>query len=584
MAGKLLRTQRWNAAAVRSLGIIVLGLLSLCRPGAAQEPERTFDPPFELPEGVELQESIPYDTTPEGTLHLDLFLPTNRPESVPTVLFIPGFGGDRITEQFWRQAAHLAVRGYASAIIEYRRTQQSGWVRYPESLEDARTALSWLGEEAGMWGLDTAEVAVVGASQGGYLAALLALREAPSAPAGRDRLPRLRAVALFNPALDLTDPHMRAGAGSATFPEVTVGAPFTEDPALWRDASPIHHVRSAGPPFLFLHGTDDTSTPYWQSVRMAAALLDEGVRAEIFTAGGAGHGFFNHPPWYQRTLAQLEEYLDRMLSGGGELILRARSYDRVIAPAPSPDGGKVAMVREEEGNADIFLIDLTTGGRVRLTTSPDFDGGPAWSPDGELILFDSLRGGRRNIFVIRPDGRGLRPLLSDAPGDNGGGEFSPDGSMVAFASDRDGNRELYIADRDGGAVRRLTSNDAFDSAPAWSPRDGLIAFVSDRDGSHDIFTIPSAGGTPTNLTAHPAWDSKPAWSPEGRRIAFLSNRGGKVDLYLMDADGTNVERLTDTVGGEGRPAWFADGQHLVFGLDGQIRMLDLSTGRIETLH
>ena len=86
-----------------------------------------------------------------------------------------------------------------------------------------------------------------------------------------------------------------------------------ENPELWAKASPTTYVGPESAPFLFLHGTDDASVPYRQSVDMMNALEAAGVSAEIFTAEGAGHGFFNDPPWFQPTLDAMEEFFTRIL-------------------------------------------------------------------------------------------------------------------------------------------------------------------------------------------------------------------------------------------------------------------------------
>ncbi len=82
---------------------------------------------------------------------------------------------------------------------------------------------------------------------------------------------------------------------------------------MYRQASPVAHVSKASAPFLFLHGTDDKTTPYEHSVAMMKKLQAAGVHAEIFTAEGAGHGFFNRPPWFEPTLKRMEAFFSRFL-------------------------------------------------------------------------------------------------------------------------------------------------------------------------------------------------------------------------------------------------------------------------------
>ena len=66
------------------------------------------------------------------------------------------------------------------------------------------------------------------------------------------------------------------------------------------------------PPFLFLHGTDDTTVPIEQSRAMVRKLREAGVKAEIYEAPGAAHGFFNRPPHYEPTLQRMAVFLDEV--------------------------------------------------------------------------------------------------------------------------------------------------------------------------------------------------------------------------------------------------------------------------------
>ena len=118
-------------------------------------------------------------------------------------------------------------------------------------------------------------------------------------------------MAAFNGLFDL--PALRFSQGAAPIIESFLGASYGENPELWAEASPSTYVGPESAPFLFLHGTDDQSIPYQQSVDMINALEAAGVSAEIFTAEGAGHGFFNGPPWYGRALAAMEEFFTRIL-------------------------------------------------------------------------------------------------------------------------------------------------------------------------------------------------------------------------------------------------------------------------------
>ena len=84
---------------------------------------------------------------------------------------------------------------------------------------------------------------------------------------------------------------------------------FRSNSTLWKSAAPLNHVTSQAAPFLLLHGTNDTAVPYSHAVEMQRRLRAVGVVAELFTAEGATHGFFNSAPWFEPTTRRTAEFL-----------------------------------------------------------------------------------------------------------------------------------------------------------------------------------------------------------------------------------------------------------------------------------
>jgi LysM repeat protein len=110
--------------------------------------------------------------------------------------------------------------------------------------------------------------------------------------------------------------------------------------------------------------------------------------------------------------------------GGVPSLVSGNTSD--TAPAPSPDGARIAFMsfdRDGAGNWEIFVMDAGGGNAVRLTNNHANDGLPAWSPDGNKIAFASDRDGVWSIWAMNPDGSGQTKLF-----DMGG---SPDG-VIGF--------------------------------------------------------------------------------------------------------------------------------------------------------
>jgi acetyl esterase/lipase len=272
-------------------------------------------PPFQAPEGVEIKRDIVYAVVGSRDMHLDLFLPKNGTGPFPAVVYIHGGGwsaGNRTA--FQRQAAYMATKGYAGACIEYR---LSNYAKYPAALYDAKAAVRWVRSNASPWHIDPDRIAAAGGSAGGHLVGLLGTTaDLPEYDGGLGITgvsSRISAVAAFNPAVDLVE-FGKGLPGDADNSVVQfLGVTYKDNPQLWKDASPTYHVTSKSVPFLFLHGDADTTVPYHQSVDMMQKLKAAGIRAEIFTAPGAKHAFFNAPPWYEPTLKRMEEFFDHVL-------------------------------------------------------------------------------------------------------------------------------------------------------------------------------------------------------------------------------------------------------------------------------
>ena len=142
-------------------------------------------------------------------------------------------------------------------------------------------------------------------------------------------------------------------------------------------------------------------------------------------------------------------------------------------PVWSPNGKHIVFVRDADGNLDLFLASRLKDGTwqdevqlTRLTQHEEDDLAPAWSPDGDFVVFVSFRDGNGEIYIMESDGsRQLRLTTNGA--DDLGPVWSPDGNQMAFVSHLYGPSEIFIMDDDGGNQRRLTTNDAEDHSPDW---------------------------------------------------------------------------------------------------------------------
>jgi len=107
------------------------------------------------------------------------------------------------------------------------------------------------------------------------------------------------------------------------------------------------------------------------------------------------------------------------------------------------------------------------------------------------------------IFTINPDGSGIKNITQNAATDTSPA-WSPDGNRIVFSSDRNGNMELYVMDKNGENVRKLTDNpQIMDWGALWHRNGQRIIFISDYDYSPTgtgIYMVSLGGGKPVSLT------------------------------------------------------------------------------------
>jgi len=269
-------------------------------------PRRRFTPPPD----VEMRRDVVYGKGGGRDLKLDLFLPKKGSGQRPAIVFIHGGGwrGGR-RGQFYRQAAYLASKGYIGACIEYR---LSGEAAYPAAVEDCKCAVRWLRANAKKLSVDMNRIAACGGSAGGHLASLIGVTEGAEELEGKgghaEFSSKINLVVSFNGVAD-----MSLGKDKPVTNAIArfLGGSYEDKQDVYEKASPITHVDTSSPPFLFLHGTADKTVPFEQSQRMLKKLQAAGVPAEIYVAEEAGHAFFNRPPHYDPTLKRMEQFLDK---------------------------------------------------------------------------------------------------------------------------------------------------------------------------------------------------------------------------------------------------------------------------------
>jgi len=277
----------------------------------------------------------------------------------------------------------------------------------------------------------------------------------------------------------------------------------------------------------------------------------------------------------------------------GDIATQLTDHDELrnyynIAPSISPDGGRIAILSDRDGYADIFLISAIDGKEIEKVVNggrtPGFEelkwlqSGITWSPDGNKIALTSKTGNVDALNIIDVNTKERESYKFDV--DNlFTANWSPDGKQIALIGHQHRESDIYLFDLATKKLTNLTDDIYSDSEPQWSPDGTKIAFVSDR-GSHingnsvemynydftnkDIYIYDLKTRSIRRVTDSPYEENYPVWSHTQNKIAYTSDRSGIHNIYIRDLDSDSSYAITDILTGVQQLSWSRDDSKLVF--------------------
>jgi acetyl esterase/lipase len=230
---------------------------------------------------AEERSGIEYGKAGGESLRLDAHVPDgNGPFPVALVVHGGGWNSGDKQKDVAPITGPLTKESFVWFSINYRLAPANRW---PACLEDVQTAIRWVKAHAAEYKGDPQRVALIGFSAGGHLACQAAVMAQADT--------RVQAVVGFAPPTDHEADSERRGELSPSMTNLlNRAAALTEETrAVLREISPINFVKRGLPPLLLIHGTEDKSVPYQQSVNFQKRLRELDVPCELITIDGAPH-------------------------------------------------------------------------------------------------------------------------------------------------------------------------------------------------------------------------------------------------------------------------------------------------------
>lgn len=287
---------------------------------------------------------------------------------------------------------------------------------------------------------------------------------------------------------------------------------------------------------------EDKELPY-----IAARKLTEQVRFShnikpVWSPSGdivayitANEGFLEIVLMSSKTGKQLERITKRFFRDKYEEIRTdSTGFDQSLTWAP--DGDHIAFIGKHHDTNYLFQVNILTH-KLTHYLKLDFDAvtSPNYDRTGKRVVFSALNDGQVDLYIIELDTQKINRLTRD-PFNDTHPSWHPKRNAIIYASERERKNRLVLIDLEEQTERIITDKKSNAISPKWLKDGETVLFCDDRNGVFDAYKLNINDMQLTRLTNLITGCFNPSFSPDEKRLLFSAYDNGKYDICVMESE------------------------------------------------
>ena len=215
-----------------------------------------------------------------------------------------------------------------------------------------------------------------------------------------------------------------------------------------------------------------------------------------------------------------------------------------VRPHASSNGQEIVYSSPRSGGGDIYCLNIKNSVQTRLTSNPDYEADPIYSPDGNTVAYIRQHGDRCNIWLMNDDGSHQRQLTMQ-PAVDTEPTFSPDGRYIVFVRwgpNGELDADLWRINLDGSQLRKLTSRPGPYTTPSVDNAGDLLFSEFDPNSIAYIFKSSGKPGPPVVKLGE---GRNAELSPKASEITYIAEPYNQT-VGEMNIDGGNRKVILGT--------------------------------------